>query len=115
MPSSQPGPQAETGEPAPGGPRAAEVYDEMVSADCGIRPHWREFIEQMDTLGLPEIRRRWEEAQHLIHEHGITYNVYGDPRGMERPWELDPIPMLLSESDASLISSGLGQRARLLD
>ena len=94
---------------------ARREFDETVAPAEGVRAHWRVFFERMDALGLPEIHRRWEEAQHLIHEHGITYNVYGDPRGMERPWELDPIPLLLSEADAARIESGLTQRARLLD
>ncbi|MFO0823840.1 MAG: hypothetical protein U0792_12110 [Gemmataceae bacterium] len=36
------------------------------------------------------------EAQHLIRENGVTYNVYGDPRGISRPWQLDPVPLLIS-------------------
>ena len=31
-------------------------------------------------------------------------NIYGDPQGMDRPWELDPIPLLISPSDAAVIS-----------
>ena len=27
----------------------------------------------------------------LLRENGVTYNVYGDPRGTDRPWELDPV------------------------
>ena len=30
----------------------------------------------------------------LIRDNGVTYNVYGDPRGMHRPWEPDPMPRL---------------------
>jgi len=91
------------------------AFDETISRDGGIRPHWRVFIDQMDTIGLTQIRRRWEEAQHLIRENGVTYNVYGDARGMERPWVLDPIPLLIAASEATAIESSLIQRARLLD
>ena len=52
----------------------------------------------------PELTRRWEDARQLIRENGVTYNVYGDPRGLDRPWQLDPIPLL--------ISAGGGRRAR---
>ncbi|MGE5755544.1 MAG: circularly permuted type 2 ATP-grasp protein [Planctomycetaceae bacterium] len=92
-----------------------EVFDETLSAEGGLRPHWRAFFEQMDAIGLPELRRRWEEAKHLIRENGITYNVYGDPRGLDRPWELDPIPLLIAPTEAAAIEAGLTQRARLLD
>ena len=32
----------------------------------------------------------------LIRENGVTYNVYGDPQGIDRPWQLDLIPLLIS-------------------
>ena len=94
---------------------SASSYDEMTTAEGRFRPHWQTFIGQIQAIGLPELRQRWKEAKHLIRENGVTYNVYGDPQGMDRPWELDPIPLLISPSDAAVIESGLVQRARLLD
>ncbi len=93
----------------------APGYDEMTSADGQIRPHWRTFAEQLRAIGLPELKQRWAEAKQLIRENGVTYNVYGDPQGMDRPWELDPIPLLISPADASAMEAGLVQRATLLD
>lgn len=90
-------------------------YDETLDADRGLRPHWRGFFQQMDGIGLAEMQRRWEEVKHLIRENGITYNVYGDPRGLDRPWELDPIPLLIAADEAESLEAGLTQRARLLD
>ncbi len=64
----------------------------------------------------PEDReRRWEKARHLIHENGVSYNVYGDPRGMERPWSLSPVPVLIAAEEWSALAAGVAQRARLLD
>ena len=91
------------------------AFDETHSPDGLLRSHWKSFFAQMDVMGLEELRRRWDEAQHLIRENGVTYNVYGDPRGLERPWELDPIPLLISADDANALEIGLAQRARLLD
>jgi uncharacterized circularly permuted ATP-grasp superfamily protein/uncharacterized alpha-E superfamily protein len=90
-------------------------YDETLEAERGLRAHWRSFFQQMDAIGLAEVRRRWGEVKHLIRENGVTYNVYGDPRGLDRPWELDPIPLLIAAADAAAIEAGLIQRARLLD
>ena len=60
--------------------------------------------------------RRWEKAQHLLHENGVSYNVYGDPRGMERPWSLSPVPVLhRGPTSGRRWPTGLAQRARLLD
>jgi len=75
------------------------VYDEMVGADGEIRPHWRYLAEALGTLGLPALHDRWREARRLLRESGATYNVYGDPQGLERPWQLDPIPALVSSDE----------------
>lgn len=94
---------------------ASGASDEVFAASGDVQPHWKSFLESLDLLGLPELTRRWQEAQHLIRENGVTYNVYGDPRGMERPWQLDPIPLLISPAEAKLLEAGLVQRARLLE
>ncbi len=90
-------------------------FDESISAGSGLRPHWRDFFARVGELGLNDLKTRWEEAKHLIRENGVTYNVYGDPRGMSRPWELDPIPLLVDPAAALSVEAGLIQRARLLD
>ena len=86
----------------------------MVPGD-GIRRHWRSFVDAMELLGGEEIRRRWQESQDLIRQNGVTYNVYGDPRGTDRPWQLDPIPLLISSNEWKALEEGLIQRALLLD
>jgi uncharacterized circularly permuted ATP-grasp superfamily protein/uncharacterized alpha-E superfamily protein len=90
-------------------------FDEMISADGRLRPHWQPFVGQLATMGLSELRQRWEKAKRLIRENGVTYNVYGDPQGMDRPWELDPLPLLIAPANTALIEAGLIQRARLLN
>jgi uncharacterized circularly permuted ATP-grasp superfamily protein/uncharacterized alpha-E superfamily protein len=95
-------------------PRAG-LHDEMRAADGQARPHWNGFLKALTTLGLPELMRRWEEAKQLIHENGVTYNVYGDPRGMDRPWQLDPIPLVIPPDEGRRNEIGLVQRARLLE
>ena len=92
-----------------------DVYDEMVGADGEIRPHWRYLAEALGTLGLPALHDRWREARRLLRESGATYNVYGDPQGLERPWQLDPIPALVSSDEWREIEWGLVQRAELLN
>ena len=73
-----------------------------------MRPHWQPFVDALETLGPDELRRRWEESQDLIRENGVTYNVYGDPRGMDRPWQLDPIPLLIAPAEWRDPRSGPG-------
>ncbi len=66
-------------------------------------------------MGPDEFARRWARGQQLIHENGVTYNVYGDPRGMERPWQLNPVPLVISSSEWAAIEQGVRQRAALLN
>jgi uncharacterized circularly permuted ATP-grasp superfamily protein/uncharacterized alpha-E superfamily protein len=96
-------------------PINSNVHDEMFNADQSLRPHWLSFSSQLDQMDAEELARRWELGRRLIHENGVTYNVYGDPKGMDRPWELDSIPLLISADEWSSIESALIQRARLLN
>src|ERR1022692_4093305 len=91
------------------------VYDEMSAAPGVLRPHWDTFIGSMSALGGEELARRWKIAKQRIRENGVTYNVYGDPLGMDRPWNLDAIPLMISSSEWRQLEAGLIQRARLLN
>ncbi|HWA71796.1 MAG TPA: circularly permuted type 2 ATP-grasp protein [Polyangiaceae bacterium] len=95
--------------PAPG------VFDEAFGAVSEVRPHWQDFFDAVRPLANEELFRRWAQAQRVIRENGVTYNVYGDPRGMDRPWQLDPLPVIVSAEEWAGIEAGLAQRARLLD
>ena len=90
-------------------------YDEMLDRDGSLRPQWKMFVSMLDDLGKDELSRRWDQARRLIHENGITHNVYGDANGLERPWNLDFIPLLLPMEQWKDLSGALVQRARLLD
>jgi uncharacterized circularly permuted ATP-grasp superfamily protein/uncharacterized alpha-E superfamily protein len=98
-----------------GYPALPGVYDEMVLGPDELRPHWKNFAASLDRLGRNEIALRWENARRIIREHGVTYNVYGDPQGMDRPWELDMVPLLIPPDQWKKVEAGLIQRARLFN
>ncbi|KIL99226.1 Protein containing domains DUF404 DUF407 DUF403 [Paramagnetospirillum magnetotacticum MS-1] len=81
----------------------------------GVRPHWKGFVEGMNRLGLEELTRRWDVGLRLIRDNGVTYNVYGDPAGLDRPWRLDPLPLILPAEEWAVLAQGIEQRASLLD
>ncbi len=91
------------------------VYDEMLAPDREVRAHWRYLAEALGSLGLAALRDRRHEARRQLRENGVTYTVYGDPQGRARPWELDPIPLLVSSEEWEQIETGLTQRAELLN
>jgi len=91
------------------------IYDEMSAGSGVLRRHWDNYISSLSGLGNEEMARRWNTARHRIRENGVTYNVYGDPLGMDRPWSLDAIPFIISTAEWSRLEAGLIQRARLLN
>ena len=66
-------------------------------------------------MGFDELTKRWHLGQQLIQTNGVTYNVYGDPQGRERPWLLDPIPLVLDSVEWAYIEKSIIQRATLLN
>ena len=96
-------------------PLSSSAYDEMCSATGTLRPHWDYLIRSLETLGAQELTRREHEAKRLLRENGVTYNVYDDPRGMTRFWQLDLVPLLVTSQEWSAIERGLIQRAELLN
>ena len=95
--------------------QTAGAYDEMCSSPGVFRPHWDRYIGSLSSLGSKELARRWQIARQRIRENGVSYNVYGDPMGMDRPWSLDAIPLLISAAEWTQLEAGLIQRARLLN
>jgi uncharacterized circularly permuted ATP-grasp superfamily protein/uncharacterized alpha-E superfamily protein len=90
-------------------------HDEMLAPDGTVRPHWRPLIEPLVQMGGAGFARRWQEGRRLIHENGTTYNVYSDPRNTDRPWPVDPIPLMLDRVEWAAIESAIIQRATLLN
>ena len=90
-------------------------FDEMRAGDGSVRPHWQRLMDQLSAMSQGELRRRWNQGQRMIQDNGVTYNVYGDPRGMDRPWQLDPVPMVVEPGEWAKLEAALIQRARLLN
>ncbi|MGA3222447.1 MAG: circularly permuted type 2 ATP-grasp protein [Acidobacteriaceae bacterium] len=95
--------------------QAPGVYDEMCVEPGILRPHWDRYVASLSSLGSKELAHRWQTARQRIRENGVTYNVYGDPLGTDRPWSLDAIPLLIPPAEWSYLEAGLIQRARLLN
>ncbi len=90
-------------------------YDELLDSAGAVRPHWQPLIDALASNGAEAVRRGVDLARRLIVENGVTYNVYADPQGRDRPWVLDPLPILLTAAEWREIELGVMQRARLLD
>jgi uncharacterized circularly permuted ATP-grasp superfamily protein/uncharacterized alpha-E superfamily protein len=87
----------------------------MLDATGNVRPHWLRFARALNEMGRQEFGRRLHSAQQIIRNNSITYNVYGDSRGAERLWPLDPIPMLISDDEWAGLEFAIAQRATLFN
>ncbi|MBL8851328.1 MAG: circularly permuted type 2 ATP-grasp protein [Planctomycetaceae bacterium] len=108
-------PRASHAAPVFSGYRPTGGYDEAVTAEGELRPHWRTLAGNVNSLGARELSRRWEQAQRQITSHGVTYNPLDDAGAKSRPWVLDAIPMVVNEQEWVSLTEALQQRATLLD
>jgi uncharacterized circularly permuted ATP-grasp superfamily protein/uncharacterized alpha-E superfamily protein len=106
---------AESGSQAPAGPGPDTVYDELVTGTGRVRPHWQDLMGRLFPLDPAAMEDRRDEAVQLLRQHGVTYAVYDDPRGAERPWPLDLLPFVIPADEWRVIEAGVTQRARLLN
>jgi uncharacterized circularly permuted ATP-grasp superfamily protein/uncharacterized alpha-E superfamily protein len=102
------------------------VYDEMIDTDGLPREPWAHVGRMIDGLGVPELTRRRAEAARLLANDGVEYQLHralssersasaGDPTGgLDRRWELDPVPVVLDSGQWAELERGLIQRAELL-
>lgn len=91
------------------------VPDEMIDPSGAIRPGWDKLMSAFDALGPTELAARFERADQYLRDAGVFYRKYDGAEGKERAWPLAHIPLLIDEADWISISSGLKQRAELLE
>ena len=90
-------------------------FDEMFDKECNVKPHWKEIHDNLERVGLRQLEQKQTEIDWRLEDNGVTYNIYNDPEGTNRRWNLDPIPFVLENEEWEEISKGLKQRAKLLN
>src|SRR5688572_20071897 len=97
-------------------PADLKRYDELTDSAGAMRAHWARLLLRLRADDSPDaVRRSLELTRRLVVENGVTYNVYADPQGADRPWALDPLPFVLPAAEWKTIEAGVAQRARLLN
>ncbi|MGQ2979181.1 MAG: circularly permuted type 2 ATP-grasp protein [Polaromonas sp.] len=97
--------------PAAAAPDACAVPE----TPARLAPDWHRFFNFLGGEGFEDLNHRAANLRRQIRDNGVTYNVYADADGPQRPWSLDLFPLVLSAADWAHISAGISQRARLLD
>jgi uncharacterized circularly permuted ATP-grasp superfamily protein/uncharacterized alpha-E superfamily protein len=96
-------------------PLTAGTYHELLDGSGAVRPHWRRLFDQLQRSTPAQLLQRQALLARQIQENGVTYNVYADPKGADRPWELDLLPHVIAADEWQQLSAGIAQRARLLN
>jgi uncharacterized circularly permuted ATP-grasp superfamily protein/uncharacterized alpha-E superfamily protein len=91
------------------------LLDECFTSAGIPKEHWKRLLANAESLSPEELKNRQTELTKLLQENGVTYNIYGDPNGLNRPWQLDTIPLLIEPTDWKVIERGMKQRAYVLD
>ncbi len=94
---------------------ALSSYNELFTAENNIRHDWQTFFSSLQHLGYEELQNRNVDILRLLKENGVAYNIYNDPSGQNRPWELDPVPQLITAGEWETINAGLIQRAKIFN
>ena len=79
------------------------------------RAHWRTILDSLAHEAPDVMRKRTESVQRQVRENGVTYNVYTDDKGMQRPWDLNVLPMILPHHEWAGIEAAVIQRATLMN
>ncbi|MBF0461734.1 MAG: circularly permuted type 2 ATP-grasp protein [Magnetococcales bacterium] len=90
-------------------------YDEAFHPDGRLRPGWQSLITHMNLLGNARLEVLRQHARQLLRENGITYNLFQSDPDTVRSWELDLLPLIITEADWLHLEKGLKQRHQVLE
>lgn len=90
-------------------------FDEYAMPSGEPRAAWRKFTESLRGVATEEFARRWEQARRMLRDNGVSYHVFGEASNRDRPWELDPFPLMLPAGEWERLAAALTQRAKLLN
>ena len=94
-----------------------ELHGHVSTADPSpaLAAHWNQFFAHMEARTGAELDARAASLQRQIRDNGVTYNVYADEEGPQRPWSLDLFPLIVDSANWKKIEAGIVQRMQLLE
>lgn len=96
-------------------PYQTDHYNELFDVNGVLHTHWQALIGTLQHEPPAKMRQRVDAIQRQIRDNGVTYNVYADTNGLQRPWDLDALPFILPHEEWAQISAAVAQRATLLN
>src|ERR1051325_4038851 len=89
------------------------IPDEYIAQDGTPREVWSRFFDAFSALTPADIERRFGAADRHLREAGVTYRAPGD--AADKLWPLSHLPLLIGEADWQQRTTGIAQRAELLE
>ena len=90
-------------------------YDEVFDLQGRPRHHWGRLAQAARRASRAALARRASTIRRAVEQHGVTYNIYGDPKGTDRPWEVDVLPFVIGKEEWHYLTRAVAQRAHLLN
>lgn len=92
-----------------------QVATDSIAACADPTRAWADFLSKPEAATSADLDQRAASLQRQIRDNGVTYNVYADEKGPQRPWSLDLFPLLIDAANWEHIEAGVQQRMRLLE
>jgi uncharacterized circularly permuted ATP-grasp superfamily protein len=93
--------------------RLPGIPDEYIGQDGAPRAVWARFFDAFAAMAPADIERRFASADRHLREAGVTYRAPGETA--DRLWPLSHLPLIIDETDWQQLTTGIAQRAQLLE
>jgi uncharacterized circularly permuted ATP-grasp superfamily protein/uncharacterized alpha-E superfamily protein len=94
---------------------AAAAWDEAFAPSGKPRPHWQAWVAGTQHWTAEDRTALISSAARQLEDLGRTFNVYSDAGGADQPFQIDPVPLLVTGDEWSRVAAGLEQRMCLLE
>src|SRR3977135_3209191 len=93
--------------------RLPGIPDEYIGENGAPRAAWARFFDAFAALSPADIERRFASADRHLREAGVTYRAPGATA--DRLGPLSHLPLIIDETDWQQLTTGIAQRAQLLE
>ena len=90
-------------------------YDEVFGAGGRRASTGNRWPRRRGASDQAELARRAATIRRAVEQDGVTYNIYADAKGTDRPWEVDLLPLIIGPEEWRFLARAVKQRARLLN
>jgi|SRR6202050_349660 len=95
--------------------RREGLFDEMVELAKSPQSVAGNITKALLSMPPARLAELGERAEIMFRRMGVTFNVYGEQRGVERIFPFDPIPRVIDAETWAELEAGLIQRVRALN